>query len=330
MTGRTCAHFDFGPGDPAAAQIGLGAAALQYAGLGYAVLPLARGAKKPHRMLPWAAEGSHGVHYASRDYDQIWDWWRQDPAANIGVATGSPSGLVVLDLDVKKGNNGPQQLRRFEYETGCAVPAAGPFMRTPSGGWHIWLRWPAAWGPVPERPGILPGVDVKGDGGLIVAPPSMAMISPIVREGDRGSEPVPVPYEIAAGCPCSAPAAPSWLPGWLASAPAAAVGGAPASAGEAPGLEQLRRTGIPRGQRNATLYKVACSRYRVHGTSGSGPAKVAEELREVWQAGDTSDMTWREVAVIIESARRFIAAREQEELAWRSAWLARNGIGRRS
>lgn len=320
MTGRLCFHFDFSPDSPGLDQIGLGMPALQYAEMGYAVLPLVRGGKKPHRMLPETG----GVHHATTDPRQITEWWRQDLAANIGVATGSVSRLCVIDLDVKHGGRGPDIFAQFLAHYRLALPEV-PYVITPSGGDHIWLRWPAGLA-VPERPGILPGVDVKGDGGLVVAPPSMQLTAPMLRPGER-AEPVALPYVLASGCPCSAPLTPGWVPQWLASAPAA---GATGSGGEAPGrseespdLSALKSTGIPRGQRNAVLYRLACSRYRLHGTGQEGAGRVLDDVRSVWEAGDRSDMGWREVLVIAESARRFIERSERNEMTMRKMWIDR-------
>jgi hypothetical protein len=318
MTDRLCFHFDFGPDSPGLDQIGLGMPALQYAEMGYAVLPLIRGGKKPHRMLP--PDG--GVHHATTNPQQVIEWWRQDPAANIGVATGSVSRLCVIDLDVKHGGRGPDIFAQFLAHYRLALPEV-PYVITPSGGDHIWLRWPAGLA-VPERPGILPGVDVKGDGGLVVASPSMQLTAPMIRPGER-AEPVALPYVQASGCPCSAPLAPGWVPQWLASAPSQGAPGHAGedSSGEAPDLTSLKRTGIPRGQRNQVLYRLACSRYRLLGTGQAGAAGVLDDLRSVWEAGDRADMGWREVLVIAESARRFIERSERNEMTMRKMWIER-------
>jgi len=92
-----CPHLHIPAGDPEADRIGLGAVALRYASLGFCVLPAARGGKRPHKMLG----GSGGVHHATTDPERIRAWWRQDRAASIAVACGTPPGLCVLDLDVK-------------------------------------------------------------------------------------------------------------------------------------------------------------------------------------------------------------------------------------
>jgi hypothetical protein len=301
--------------DDWARRVGLGLPAWRLQHNGYAVLPLARGAKKPHRMLPWSGNGRDGVHHATQDYGAVLQWWGADPAANIGVATGAASGLVVLDLDVKREANGIQSLYAFLQQSGLELPASASVVRTPSGGYHIWLRTPPSVA-VPERPGILPGVDVKGDGGLVVAPPSMLLAGSMERPGEsRGTAEVPVPYTWVAGCPCTVPNAPAWVLPWLLSVPSPS--GSPATregeTGEAPDLASLKATGIPRGQRNAEMYRLACSLFRKHGTGPEESVWVKEQLTEVWRAGDRSGFTPGEMLTVIDSARRFVQGQQEED-----------------
>jgi hypothetical protein len=283
---------------------GLGWPAAQYAAAGFAVLPLIRKGKRPHRMLPLDEHGAAGVHHATDDLAQAGRWWTTDPAANIGIATGWKSCLAVIDLDVKAMHNGTIAFTDFLNRYRLALPP-GANVITPSGGWHIYLRTEPGL-MVPERPGILPGVDVKGDGGYVVAPPSLVAVQTISRQDEAaGGEEVLVPYRWADRDICDIPAAPSWLLPWLHSA---------VSTGQvhdhydvpAPDVEELKQTGIAEGSRNATLYRLACARYRALGTSPAGAAQVRDEIQAVWQAGSTAGLSWREVLTTIESARRFI------------------------
>jgi hypothetical protein len=303
---------------------GFGSAALRYQRMGYAVLPLARGGKKPHRMLPFDGSGHDGVHWADTDERLIpWAWRDRDPAANVGVATGSVSHLMVIDLDVKSGPNGVQEFERFitdhKLSIGWDTP---PGVLTPSGGMHIWLRTPAGL-IVPERPSILPGVDVKGDGGLVVAPPSRSLTTGMQPPGEAAPEPVAVPYLWARGCPCSVPEAPEWVFDWLAWAGPADPAREQASAGMGSGpldLGTLASAGVPRGERNATVYRLACSRMR-HWRGDV--AAVTEDIRSVWDASDKTDFGWREVLVIIESARKFHEATVLRERELANRWRSR-------
>jgi len=304
-----CQHQDFDSSDPVTVQLGIGAAALRYQGQGYAVLPLARGRKRPHRILG----DSGGVHWATTDRKGARWCWKRDPAANLGVACGSPSRLVVLDLDVKNGANGPGNLWAYMREHDLGLP--GPSVAaTPSGGVHLWLRTPRG-ERIPARPGILPGVDVLGDGNLVVAPPSMAVLT------SRGGEQVPVPYRWTSGCFCDAPDAPPWVLEWIASAgPGPGGGSGHPMSDEDVDLGALRERGAPVGSRNREMYRAACALHRK-----TDPGTVLEELMRIWHAGDMSGMPWREVQVINESARKFIEGEKQRERRLREDWLRGHG-----
>ncbi len=97
--------------------------------------------------------------------DQIQRWWRRWPDANVGIVTGAVSGLVVLDVDPRKG--GGDLLAALEDVYG-ALPRTVESL-TGGGGQHFYFRHPGA--SVPSR-SIAPGLDIKGDGGLVVSPPS--------------------------------------------------------------------------------------------------------------------------------------------------------------
>lgn len=312
MTACGCLHY--GAGDTTVQIYGFGAGALRLQDRGYAVLPLARGEKRPHRML--GDQG--GVHHATLDPLPALHWWAQDPAANAGVATGSVSRLVVIDLDVKGGDSGIEVFHRYLSDHSLPWPRA-PIVQTPSGGQHYWLRTPPGI-TVPNRIGILPGMDVKGDGGYVVAPPSMLLKFPMVRPGERSrGEPVPVPYRWTAGCPCSVPAAPPWLLPWLCSAPSPQHPGTP-SQGEGSDLGELAETGIPVGQRNAQLYRFACQRFRLHGTHPAGCTMVMSDIEHVLGKTDRNDFGRSEVLRIMESARQFVAGQQEAEAAAVTRW----------
>jgi hypothetical protein len=108
-----------------------------------------------------------GLKDASTTPDTIKQWWRSMPYANIGLVTGAVSGVIVLDVDVRHG--GDLSLSKLEQQHG-ALPVTWRFL-TGGGGEHILFRHPG--GNVPNSAGKLgSGLDVRGDGGYIVAPPS--------------------------------------------------------------------------------------------------------------------------------------------------------------
>lgn len=137
--------------------------ALKYAEMGFSVFPL-----KPRSKAP-ATE--NGFKNATTDKARIANWWDSHPDSNIGIATGAMSGgLVVIDLDSheEKGINGYEALKEWQRENGD-LPDTWMSV-TGSGGYHWIYRDAAGHG---CRTGLYEGVDVRGDGGYIVAPPSV-------------------------------------------------------------------------------------------------------------------------------------------------------------
>lgn len=102
----------------------------------------------------------HGINDATSDIATVRDWIRQWPRANWGIATGSRSGLIVLDID---GPVGAASIARYK------VPFS--FYVTTSRGWHGYFRLPKT-GNYPSLVQLLPGVDIRSEGGYIIAPPS--------------------------------------------------------------------------------------------------------------------------------------------------------------
>lgn len=138
------------------------AAAHAYAARGWPVFPL-RG-KLPAR--PRSA-GGRGFHDATTDPAVIERMWRAFPGANIGIRTGEQSGIAALDVDPLHG--GTDSLARIEAWRGV-LP--GTLMQiTGSGGLHMLYRWEPGLGCGVNLWG--PGLDLRGEGGYIVAAPSI-------------------------------------------------------------------------------------------------------------------------------------------------------------
>jgi hypothetical protein len=92
-------------------------------------------------------------------------WWKQKTDANIGIATGRLSGVWVLDVD---GEAGAQSLRGLEARHG-RLPDTWVSMT--GNGRHHWFQCRE---PVPSSVGrVGPGLDVRADGGYVIAPPSV-------------------------------------------------------------------------------------------------------------------------------------------------------------
>jgi hypothetical protein len=136
------------------------AAARDYLARGWSVIPLIPREKRP--LLPWAEFQQRPP--SGEEIDAWYGRWRD---ANVGVVTGAASGLVVLDIDVHHG--GTESLASLEREHG-SVPDTVEAL-TGGGGRHLYFAHPG--GMVHNRAGLEPGIDVRGDGGYIVAPPSL-------------------------------------------------------------------------------------------------------------------------------------------------------------
>jgi hypothetical protein len=136
----------------------LGNAAIAYATRGFAVLPCV-----PHGKIPATP---HGCRDATKDIAQIVGWWRENRHYNVAVATGPVSRVFVLDVD---GLDAEASLRKLEEQHG-ALPATVESI-TPRGR-HLFFRCEN--GGVRNSAGVIAqGLDIRGDGGYVVLPPSM-------------------------------------------------------------------------------------------------------------------------------------------------------------
>lgn len=108
-----------------------------------------------------------GLKEATIDGDQIRAWWGQWPDAGVGLATGEVSGVWVLDVDPDKG--GEASMVQLQDEVGVLRPALESI--TGGGGRHLFWCHPEDLD-LGNRTGFLAGLDVRGDGGYVILPPS--------------------------------------------------------------------------------------------------------------------------------------------------------------
>jgi hypothetical protein len=156
------------------------AAALAWAAAGCAAFPLHYPVERTGRLWcscgnpncrdaakhPYARHAPKGLLSATVDPRLIDRWWHGAPF-NIGLRTGAVSGIVAVDVDPRHDGDGT--LTELERRFG-PLPRTWRFLT--GGGEHILFRHPGR--PVPNDTGtrLGPGLDVRGDGGYIVAPPS--------------------------------------------------------------------------------------------------------------------------------------------------------------
>jgi hypothetical protein len=112
---------------------------------------------------------SHGFKDASRDPDQLREWWRKWPDALVGLPTGEKNSVAVLDLDRKDGKDGVKTLEAI----GLEVPSTLT-LPTPTGGEHRYFRHLGT--RIASNSDILKtlagqrktGIDIRGDGGYVI------------------------------------------------------------------------------------------------------------------------------------------------------------------
>lgn len=107
-----------------------------------------------------------GLKEASVDTAQIRRWWTQWPTANVGIATGK--GLVVIDIDPRHG--GDESIDALRADIGGWPDTVEAL--TGGGGRHIYLAVPEGQSVRNSAGELGPGIDVRGDGGYVVAAPS--------------------------------------------------------------------------------------------------------------------------------------------------------------
>ena len=187
--------------------------ALHYAGRGWRVFPVhtvreidgrlwcsCSDAECEHQAKhPVAKLAPQGVKNATVDPDQIRQWWHVFPDANIGIATGRESNLVVIDVDIDpaKGKAGDDTLAALTDEYG-PLPDTVTVI-TGGGGLHYLFSYPAGVERIKSTSGVIgKDVDSRGDGGYIVGVPGRHISGNCYRhEGSsdptEGVDPAPLP-----------------------------------------------------------------------------------------------------------------------------------------
>ncbi len=150
------------------------AAALEYSAKGIKVLPLHSPLSNGNCSCGKASCNSigkhpctrHGKDDASMDSEKIKTWFSVEPDTNIGLLTGKESGFIVLDIDPRNG--GDALLMELEEKHGALPKSLRA--KTGGGGQHILFKYPHAITSMKGKLGN--GLDIKSDGGYIVAAPS--------------------------------------------------------------------------------------------------------------------------------------------------------------
>ena len=224
---------------------------------------------------------SHGVNDATTDHEQIDKWWTEHPDANIGIAAGRGSGILVLDIDPRNG--GTETLQRLEKELGPLPETVTS--NTGGGGEHRIFEYPDFTVRKDSTGKLLgAGVDVLSDGCIMIAPPSRHASGNRYRwrEGKsfRDLEPAPLPEP--------------WLDRLRGNTAQRDADSAPAQAAEL----------IPQGQRNTHLTSLAGTLQR----SGASRECITSALMAENAAKCTPPLENSEVENIVASISRYPSA----------------------
>ena len=258
------------------------AAARAYARRGWAVLPLYEPDREGGcscRRSGCTSAGKHprtpnGVHDATTDDDTIRRWWTRWPAANIGVATGERSGVVVLDVDPRHGGAVALEEREATYGR---LPST-PSVSTGGGGYHHVFSLTED---VAASRELAPGLELKANGAYVVAPPSLHSSGRTYRwERDEG------PHEVPLAQP------PTWL-----SAPALVAA-----------LGSSDRDHFREGERNDHLFRIACLLRRL----GLDQQVIEEHVQHTNAGLCRPPLPGTEVHQIAASAARYALEQELE------------------
>lgn len=167
---KLCAELD-----AAKPRASMGAAAAWWASVGQPVFPLVPRGKQPLT--------KHGFKDASVDLDQIRRWWTETPDANIGTPTGILFDAVDFDgpAGLRSKLDNPKRFETLQILAKVATPR-GSHLYVPVSGHG-------------NKAGLMPGVDYRGQGGYVVAPPSVTDVNSYVflaRPVFQGGKLVPI------------------------------------------------------------------------------------------------------------------------------------------
>lgn len=252
----------------------------------------------------------HAFYRGTTAPERLTRMWERRPASIIGIRTGAASGLVVLDFDRHPGGaDGLSVLR--ELKASGELPQTVT-ARTGGGGYHLYFQHPDL-AAVPTRPGWRPGVDVKSDGGYVVAAPSAKTGRPAY-----GWYPGRAPWEHPlAELPATllgtvVRTESKWVRRSAATAPAGADGGGVGTVADDDGIEiDLRPMALhdfqraldhlewaTNGTRNTTLYRAAC---RAGDAVGAGAITLDAARGMLMEAGLSVGLSRSTVAGTIRS-----------------------------
>lgn len=233
-----------------------------------------------------------GVKHGSSDDAQLGEWWSAHPNSNLGIATGARSKIFVLDVDGAR--DGVRALAELEERYG---PLPETVRAVTGRGEHVYFQHPG-WRVQNTSDKLARGLDIRGDGGLVVAPPSLHATGVRYRWKD-GHDP-----RVIAVAP-----APDWLLDKLRPARARSDRENGHVRHDAPGAFAYGFVldGVPKGSRNWSIFRMASS-LRGLGT----PPKLIEALALHAAKNCSPPLLEREALTSARSAMRYPTNAEKQ------------------
>jgi hypothetical protein len=242
---------------------------LELIDLGFAIFPLSGGSKIP-------IKGTNGVKDATTDRAVVAEWGKRWPGANIGIATGIPSGVVVIDFDPRNGSDA--SVAKLAKERRLFPQTIES--KTANGGRHLFYAYADNLKNSASKLAV--GIDVKTTGGYVVAAPS-ELTNPL-RQYQWIIRPMGSDFQRL----------PNWVLQVLRPAPAPKF-----NAGKQKDLpkdiEPLARfvAGAAKGDRNNILYWASC---RAAQEGGAKSGAYSTLLQAALSAGLTKDEAEKTIA----------------------------------
>jgi hypothetical protein len=146
------------------------ARALTYVVKGWHVFPAPTGEKKSLKSAKFSDGRPWGATTDAEEVRRDFERW---PEANVGIVTGPKSGIFVVECDTVEGHDvdGIASLEMIVAKHGTLPDTL--MAESPSGSLHHYFKYPDGMRITNSASKIAPGIDVRGDGGMVVAPPSV-------------------------------------------------------------------------------------------------------------------------------------------------------------
>jgi hypothetical protein len=268
-------------------------AALSYAARGWAVLPVhtPMGGGCSCLKPDCTSIGKHPRNYngatgASRDQAKIRHWWTKWPTANVGIATGASSGLLVIDVDGEAGQASMKALGQISDTLRADSGRTGSDGKRNS--FHLFFEHPPGANLRSGVGALGKGLDIRANGGYVVAAPSLHRSGLAYQWVDEDRKVAPSPV-------------------WLVDAAKAAAQSVPTG-----GTHFFYE-----GQRNKVLYRLAA---RWRRKEGLDEYEIKARLRAINQRRCREPLPENDIATIAWSAaKQPIGGLDPLDLAWKEA-----------